>query len=170
MKLEEIGYFSKTHGVKGALVLKNKVDFDWEALTVLFVEQAGNQAPHFVSKISKANQGMLVELEDMTQVEKAALLIGKAVFVNEDLIIETDEEASWIDYRVIDQRHGDLGCVWAESDNGQQTILELEVQGRMVLLPLVDEFIEKIDENEKRIYYKAPEGLIDLYLRDDEEN
>ncbi|MEI6021443.1 MAG: hypothetical protein WCR21_09970 [Bacteroidota bacterium] len=170
MTLEEIGYFSKTHGIKGALVLKQQVDFDWEALKVLFVDQAGNKAPYFISNISKANQGFIVELEDLNQVEKAALLLGKAVFVNEDMLLEMEVEANWIDYEVIDERHGDLGKVRAESDNGQQTIIELDFQGRLVLLPLVEDFIVKIDEENRRIYYKAPEGLIDLYLRDDEEN
>jgi len=33
-------------------------------------------------------------------------------------------------------------------------------------LPLADEFIEKIDENAKKIWFNAPEGLIDIYLEE----
>ena len=170
MKLEEIGYFSKTHGVKGALVLKDSLDFDWENLKVLFVDQSGNKAPYFIAKISKANQGYIVILEDFANVEKAALLLNKSVFIEEKLVFVYESESEWLDFEVIDKRHGSLGKVLAESDNGQQTILELSVGGRAVLLPLVEEFIEKIDEDNMQIYFNAPEGLIDLYLRDDEEN
>jgi 16S rRNA processing protein RimM len=35
-----------------------------------------------------------------------------------------------------------------------------------IILPLVEDFIEKIDENEKKLFFNAPEGLIDVYLDD----
>ena len=45
-----------------------------------------------------------------------------------------------------------------------QDLVSLQYNGKEVILPIVPEFIEKIDEAAKLIYYKAPEGLIEIYL------
>jgi 16S rRNA processing protein RimM len=170
MKLVEAGYFTKAHGVKGALVLKDKLDFDWEALSIIFIEISGNRAPFFISKINKANQGYIISLEDIDQLEKTNHLISKSVFIDESLVIEQTEETQWKNYQVIDSTFGDLGLVLSESNNGAQQIIEIKHGNKLILLPLVDVFIEKIDEDRKIIYYKSPQGLIDLYLDDNEEN
>lgn len=170
MNLVEVGYFTKAHGVKGALVLKDKLDFDWEALSILFIEISGNKAPFFISKINKANQGYIISLEDVDQLDKANSLISKSVYIDESLVIEQIEETQWKDYQVIDSTHGDLGLVVSETNNGVQQIIEIKHANKLILLPLVDVFIEKIDEDRKIIYYKSPQGLIDLYLQDTEEN
>jgi 16S rRNA processing protein RimM len=39
-------------------------------------------------------------------------------------------------------------------------------KNKEIILPLVNDFIEKIDETDRKIYYNAPEGLIDVYLKD----
>lgn len=170
MELIEVGYFSKAHGIKGALVLKNQVEFDWEQLKVLFVEISGNRAPYFVSDITNANQAYIITLEDIDKIEKANPLISKTVFIDAGLFIDNEDEIVWKDFEVIDHVFGKMGCVVSESDNGIQKIIEVMFKGKLVLLPLVEEFIEKIDENKKIIYYNAPEGLIELYLDDSEEN
>ncbi len=168
MDLIEAGYFSKAHGIKGALILKNQIDFNWEDLKVLFLEVAGGKAPYFVSSISKANQGFIVQLEDVDQIEKANYLLSKKIFIDALLLVEEEVENVWQDFDVIDKLKGRLGKVQTVSDNGSQKILEVEHKGKMVLLPFVDDLIERIDEGKKIIYYKAPAGLIDLYLEEDE--
>lgn len=166
MDLTQVGYFSKTHGVKGHLILKIDKDFFEGDLKALFIESPTGKAPYFISEIKSTNNGLIIGLEEIKAVEKAKALIGKAVFIDSNLIEEEEEEFNWIGFELIDKHHGSLGNITGTSDNGQQVLLSIEHKGKEVLLPLVEDFIEKIDEEGKKLYFNAPEGLIDLYISD----
>lgn len=167
MDLSPIGYFSKTHGVKGQLILKTEKDFDVDALKALFIETATGKAPYFVTEVKEAGANLVLELEEVPNVEKARMLIGKQVYIDASLIEEEESDDAWIGFELIDAHHGSLGQVSAVSDNGQQMLLSLQHKGKEIILPMVEEFIEKIDEENKKIFFQAPEGLIELYLSED---
>lgn len=170
MDLTQVGYFSKTHGVKGHLILKIDKPFSEDELKAVFIESPTGKAPYFISEIKSANNGLILCLEEITAVEKAKTLIGKAVFIDSNLIEEEEEEFNWIGFELIDKHHGSLGNITGTSDTGQQVVLSIEHNGKEILLPLVEDFIEKIDEGGKKLYFNAPEGLIDVYLADSGED
>ena len=170
MDLTQVGYFSKTHGVKGLLILKADKDFDIEELKAVFIESHTGKAPYFINEAKETNTGLIIGLEEITAVEKAKLLLGKAVFIDSKLVNEEEEEFDWIDFELIDKNFGSLGKISGVSDNGHQVLLSINYKGKEVLLPLVEDFIEKIDEPGKKLFFNAPEGLIELYLTDSEEN
>jgi 16S rRNA processing protein RimM len=164
MDLSVIGYFSKTHGVKGQLIIKTDKEFFSEEVKAIFIETSTGLAPYFVKELSPNNSGYIIELEDIDAIEKAKLLIGKKVHINTDLIDEQEEDFNWMGFEVIDKKHGLLGTVFNVSDNGHQVLLSVKYKEKEVILPLVEDFIEKIDENKKKLFFDAPEGLIDVYL------
>lgn len=167
MELTEIGYFSKTHGIKGQLILKTERDFDPEAVKAVFIESSTGKAPYFISEIKESNNGLIVSLEDVVAIEKAKLLLGKKVFVDAVLVGE-EEVSEWLGFEVIDKQYGSLGIITSSSDNGSQELINLLFKGKEIILPLVDDFIESVDEEAKKLYFNAPEGLIDVYLGDEE--
>jgi 16S rRNA processing protein RimM len=167
MDLKKIGYFSKTHGVKGQLILKSDLDFYFEEVNAFFIDSGGSKAPYFVSEINDSNNGIMVLLEEVTSVEKAKTLIGKKVFIDAQFIAEDQETIDWIGFELIDSAHGSLGEITGVSDNGHQVIVSVLYKNKEIILPLVDDFIEKIDEGSKKIFFNAPEGLIDVYLDQD---
>jgi 16S rRNA processing protein RimM len=164
VELALFGYFTKTHGVKGQLVLKQEADVDLAALKSVFLESAGARVPYFIRSVSETGKGLIVTLEEIDSVEKARLLTGKKVMVDEKLILEEEEEAEWTGYELIDSRHGSLGKILSVADNGVQLLFTLQHKGKEIMLPFVEEFVDRIDEEKKVIYYTAPEGLISLYL------
>ncbi len=168
MDLTQVGYFSKTHGVKGHLILKRDKDFSEDGLKAVFIESPTGKAPYFVSEIKQINNGMILVLEEVTSVEKAKSMLGKAVFIDSGLIEEQEEDFNWIGFEVIDKIHGSIGTIAGVSDNGHQVLLNIPYKGKEVLLPLVEDFIEKIDEQDRKLFFNAPEGLIDVYLGDEE--
>lgn len=169
MELTGIGYFSKTHGVKGQLILKTERDFDPEAVKAVFIEGPTGKAPYFISEIKESNNGLIVSLEDVLVIEKARLLLGKKVFIDAALV-EEEDQSEWLGFEVIEKQHGSLGIILSSSDNGSQELINVLYKGKEVILPLVDDFIERIDEEAKKLYFNAPEGLIELYLSDDEKD
>ncbi len=166
MELESIGYFSKTHGIKGHLIIKADKDFFMEEVKAVFIETPTGMAPYFVKTFSENNNGFIIELEDVDAVEKAKTFIGKKVHISADLMDEAEAEFDWIGYEIIDKTYGSLGTVFSTSDNGQQVLVTVKFKEKEIILPLVDDFIEKIDETEKKLFFNAPEGLIDVYLSD----
>ena len=163
MDLREIGYFSKTHGVKGHLILKVTQDFYYQDIKVMFTEVSGSKAPHFISSIESNAKNVIVKLEELSKVEEAQKMIGKKVFVDQEFV-DGVEEMDFIGYELIDRKAGSLGPILEVNDQGVQLLVTLKYQGKEVILPLVDELIESIDDENKKIVYQAPDGLIDMYL------
>ncbi len=163
MQLVKAGYFSKTHGLKGELLLKEQeghLDFETK---VVFIDLPSGRAPYFVSSMREFKSGVLVHLEEVDTVEKARVLIGKPVYC-EDQYFFLEEELDYNGYELIDSKYGSLGPVLLTDDNGVQILLTVNVAEKEVIIPLVDDFIQSIDENNKIIRINAPEGLIDMYL------
>jgi 16S rRNA processing protein RimM len=164
MELKEVGYFSKTHGVKGNLVLKADLEFYFEEVKAFFVETAGSKAPYFVAEIKESNIGLVVVLEDVDDVNKAKALLKKKVFIDASLVAEEEDVTNWLGYELIDKHFGSLGTIHEVDDSGHQLLVSILFREKEVILPLVEEFIIKIDEKKKTIWFNAPEGLIDIYL------
>ena len=53
-----------------------------------------------------------------------------------------------------------IGVVSEISDNGRQDLLRIEKNNKSFLVPFLDEFIESIDVENKRIILKNIEGLV----------
>lgn len=166
MEFSSIGYFTKTHGVKGQLILRDEEDFETEGLNAFFLDANGGKAPYFIEELTEASQGLIIKLEEVDTIEKARALIKKTVYVETRFLLQKEEEATYIDFEVIDDKLGSLGKVTGTSDNGQQDLLSLNYKGKEIILPLVEELILKIDESAKIIWYSTPEGLIDIYLEE----
>lgn len=162
MSLEEIGYFSKTHGLKGQLQLNVSKDFDIENCEALIVVLPSGQSPQFLNEFRENKNGFIVSLEDMDNIDKVKEFVGKKVMVNSDLIFE--EVTTFKGYRLIDSKHGDIGIIDEVEDTGANLILNITFKGKQILLPFNEELVSKIHDSAKIIHYNAPEGLIDMYL------
>ena len=52
------------------------------------------------------------------------------------------------------------------NDSTAQSLFEIDRDGIEILIPMNDEFILKVDRENKTILVETPEGLIDLYLEE----
>ncbi len=163
MKLAEVGYFSKTHGLKGHLQLNVSTDFDIENCNALFVKLPGAEVPHFISDFRENKNGFILLLEELNTIEKVKDLVGKKVFVNGEYIFQ-DDTKDLIGYMVIDEEFGEVGKVSELEDNGADIILIIDHKGKQVMLPMNDDLVQDIDDATRSIKYKAPKGLIEMYL------
>ncbi len=164
MNLIEIGYFSKTHGLKGQLHFNSQIEFDEDALNVIFIDSTTGKAPYFIEKLQFANKLYIVKLEDIDAIEEAKKLVGKKIYIDKAFVITNETETNWLEYELIDVKHGVIGIINSVNNNGAQLIVSINYKEKEMLLPLVDELIDKIDTINKKIYYKSPDGLIELYL------
>lgn len=164
----EIGYISKTHGLKGHVNLRlhEGVFIDDEKITALFLDMGSSQVPYFIEEIRTTNNSYLVKFEGIDNVETSKKLIGKKAFCLTEFIIEDEDSlAEFIGYTIIEKTHGDIGKIIDIDDKTDNVIMTIaHPSGSEIILPFNEDLIEEIDDDKKTISFNAPEGLIDMYL------
>lgn len=167
------GKIAKCNRKTGQLTLLADVDdaTHYEDVSVIFLNIDGGLVPFFILEIERrSHNSFLAVLEDYNTPEKAQPLVGMQIFLPMNLLQKTDENHFYfheiIGFMVRDAINGDIGKIEQVLEAPEQDLLQIIHQGKEVLLPVVDKFITKLDRRRKILYINAPEGLIDLYLKE----
>lgn len=166
---KEIGYISKVHGYKGDVLLNliEGYELDVEEGDFLFLIHHDKPVPYLIERIAQHRLGLILHFEDVSNEDLAKRIVGTTVHAETDQVFL---EEDFIDYSVLegfeieDQNKGRIGKIVNVIDNGPNIILELDFNGKEIMLPYTEELIVKMDEENKVIHYNAPAGLIDMYL------
>lgn len=168
METQEIGYISKTHGLKGHVILRlnELINIDDDAIKSIFLDINGSQVPYFIEECRPNNAGYIVKLETIDTVDTSKKLIGKKAFALLDFILENDESLNeFIGYAIIDSKLGNIGNISDVDEKTDNVIIKvIHPSGVEIILPFNDDFIVEIDDDLKTIDFNAPEGLIEMYL------
>ncbi|MBP8033442.1 MAG: hypothetical protein KAZ71_02530 [Bacteroidia bacterium] len=168
METEEIGYISKTHGLKGHVILRlnELINIDEEGIKSIFLDINGSQVPYFIEECRPNNTGYIIKLETIDAVDTSKRLIGKKAFALPDFILENDESLKeFIGYAIIDSKLGNIGNIADVDEKTDNAIIKvIHPTGVEIILPFNDDFIIEIDDDLKTIEFNAPEGLIEMYL------
>lgn len=166
-----LGMVTKPWGVKGQLVLFLDVDEpeDYRDLDSAFVEVKGQLVPHFF-RIDQLNGNRAVATFEELAPEQAAALCGHELYLPLDLLPKLEGNKFYfhevVGFRVVDSVYGDIGVLEQVIDYPAQPLFQIMKNGTEVLVPVIDPVIDKVDRKLKTIFITAPNGLIDLYLGD----
>ena len=168
------GTFTKTHGVKGELVAKKISDLlEKNKLESVLVDIDGGLVPFFIPKkgITPRNHSSVrIQLEDLDSEAKAQRFIGCDIYILMKDVPDFIEEEEDIDPNVligfvyIDEEKGELGEIEDIQDYSGNVLLVLTVNDQEVLISYADENFIDLDEENKTITMKTPDGLLDMYL------
>lgn len=174
MTKEECFYLGKIVGkfsFKGEVLIKLDTDEPeiYTEMESVFIDYNENLVPFFVEKSSLQKSTLLrVKFEDIDTEEDAEDLVGAELFLPLSLLPELAEDQFYfheiIGFDVIDATHGNIGKIVSVNDSTAQSLFEIIKGDKHILIPMNDEFIEKIDKKNKTIYLNTPEGLVELYL------
>lgn len=169
--LIEIGKFQKTHALKGELNALLDVEADFvEDGKPLIVEMDGIFVPFYGDSIrTKGSESFLVKLKDVDSQEKAAEFVNKAIYgLRSDLLDYFDDPdaqltADFIGFKIVDSNLGEIGTI-AEIDDSTDNVLFVveSSDGRQILIPVAEEFINSIDDDRRIVETTLPAGLIDI--------
>jgi 16S rRNA processing protein RimM len=172
LDLFEIGYVQKTHGLKGHLNIKILDEISNDILNEdipVFLEIEGIPVPFFIEELKKSANYIILKLKDVNSADFAerfkscsAYIIADSIKSENDFLIESDFEL--YNYDVFDKNYGYVGKMKTVNFIPGNPVFETELNGKTVILPYSEEFIENISHEEKRIDIISPEGLINLYL------
>ena len=166
-----LGNIVKKHSFKGEVVIKLDTDEPelYKNMESVFVDLGGNLVPFFIKKSSLSRSTMLrVYFEDVNSEEEADFIMKAGIYLPLNLLPKLEGKQFYfheiIGFRVIDEIHGDVGVLVYINDKAAQPMFEIENGDVEIFIPMIDDFIKKIDRKNKQIHVKTPEGLIDLYL------
>lgn len=166
-----LGKIAKKFSFKGELLIFLDTDEpqSYTELESMFVEINGHLVPFFVEKSSIHKERFLrVQFEDIDSEDAADELIGCEVYLPLDMLPKLEGNKFYyhevIGFKAIDKKNGYFGNIEKITDNGVQALFEILQNDKTILVPLIDEFILKVDRENKEIVFNTPPGLIDLYL------
>ncbi|NCT09543.1 MAG: 16S rRNA processing protein RimM [Flavobacteriia bacterium] len=174
MHKEECFYLGKIvrkHSFKGEVVIKLDTDEPelYQEMESVYVDFGNNLIPFFIKKSSlhKGNQ-LRVRFEDVNSEADADAILKSDIYLPLTLLPKLTGDQFYfhevIGYKVVDVSYGEVGTIIRIIDTAAQPLFEIDNNGKEVFIPMIDNFIKKVDKVNKVIEVATPEGLIELYL------
>nr|WP_321450195.1 ribosome maturation factor RimM [uncultured Carboxylicivirga sp.] len=167
---KQVGLIVKTHGTKGELVVRLFDEFNIDHLDTefLFIELDGGLVPFFMEEAREKNKtDVLVTLELAKEEAETERLMDACVYIKKESIDEASHDEAFSAYQLVGYAvqvvgFGPLGKIAAIKDISNNPLFEIDFDGREILIPIVEDFIVNIDDENEVIIFELPEGLIDL--------
>jgi len=174
MRKEEcfyLGKIVKKYSFKGEVLIKLDTDEPqlYTKMESVFVNFNNDLIPFFIEKSSLHKSELLrVQFDDVDTDEKADEIIGLEIYLPLSFLPELADDKFYyheiIGFTAQDVNFGKIGIVKGVNDSGSQALFEIDRDGIEILIPLNDDFIEKVDKKNKILFLDTPEGLIELFL------
>jgi len=165
-----LGIITKTFGYKGQVVVYLDTDEPekYKTLEAVFVKEDEEMLPYMIEEFiyKGANQAILrfadVDGDTAKNLVKSELylplsflppLTGNKFYFHE-----------LTGFEVIDKEKGNIGKCVDFMEISRQPIMQIDCNGKEILIPAVDDIFETVDREKKVITISASEGLIDIYL------
>lgn len=168
----DVAVLAKTKNLQGGFVVRSTADLPFllsEGIEVAFVPPAldAPRRARVETITPSGEQAAMVTFDVVSDIDTAEKLVGCHCLVRRaDLPEEVfqEREEGWTGWQVRDAYAGLLGLVSRIEEMPGQMMLEVAATGqdRTILIPLVDEFVVGVDEDERVIDVAVPSGLLDL--------
>jgi 16S rRNA processing protein RimM len=167
-----VGKLGKAHGLQGEMKLVSYQGFeeDVEKAGWFIVNLANQMLPIFVERI-RGMGFLIVKIEGFDSKESVKTLENKELYLKKDQLlynVESYQEGEDTYYgflkgfELYTSEEESLGFIERVEEYPQQEMAIVLVNGKETLIPLVPDFIEKIDKPLKKIWMHLPEGLLSL--------
>jgi 16S rRNA processing protein RimM len=166
-----LGYIAKLHGFKGevSLFLDVTDPSTYLDLKVIYLELVPDQLiPFSILKIKSMNKGFaVVQFNGIDTEAKAKEILRKNAYLPLKLLPELSDREFYdheiIGFQVIDVTHGSIGFAQQVIDLTANPLLQIDWNGKEVLVPLFKGLVQRVDRNTKQLTVDLPPGLLDLY-------
>lgn len=166
-----LGVITKPFGYKGQLTIFLDTDEPekYRDLDAVFIETGDEKLPYMIEDIQMKsdNNQAVVKFQDVDG-EEAKSLVKAKLFLPISMLPPLEGNKFYfhevIGFKVIDKEKGDIGKCTDFIDISHQPIMQIDCNGKEILIPAIDEVFEIVDRENKIIYITAPDGLIDIYL------
>jgi len=160
--LQYLGEFIKLFSFKGELIFYSEFKSVFvENLDSLFVNFNESYVPFQIIKVkSHKKNNYRTQLQNVNSESEAKRLLKKDIYV--ERIENSDNSDYLVDNFKVYNDNKYIGVVISTINKTEQSIMEVKMSDKVVLIPLVDQFIVEINDEELKIDMDLPEGLLDI--------
>jgi 16S rRNA processing protein RimM len=166
-----LGKILKTHGNKGQVMVHLDVDDPeiYQKLESVYLDLHGERIPFFITSVDlKHNRKAIVQFQDFNTLEDAESLQSLEMYLPATELPALKGNQFYfheiIGFHVVDQAHGPIGVISDILELPHQALFQILHGEKEILIPIVDEIIQKVDRRKKLLLIDAPAGLIEIYL------
>ena len=166
-----LGKIAKKFSYKGEVLAYLDTDEPelYENLESVFVECNKHLVPFFIENSSlHKNDFLRIRFEDVTTEVEADAIIGNAIYLPLQLLPKLSGNKFYfhevIGFEIEDKRLGIIGKIVSINDTSAQPLFEVINGDVEILVPMIDQFLVKIDRENKKVIMDLPEGLVEMYL------
>jgi 16S rRNA processing protein RimM len=166
-----LGKIAKKFSFKGEVLIYLDTDEPelYEDMESVFVEFNKNLVPFFIEN-SNLHKGdfLRVKFEDVDSEADADEIIGCEIYLPLNMLPKLEGNKFYfhevIGFEIEDQRLGVFGKIVSINDTSAQPLFEVLNGNVEILVPMIDQFLVKIDRENKKVVMNLPEGLVEMYL------
>ena len=166
-----LGKIVKKYSFKGEVLAKLDTDQPelYENLDSILIELRGNLIPFFIER-SQLHKSELLRLkfEEVDTEQDADSILKSDLYLPLEFLPKLEGDKFYfhevVGFTIEDVNFGKVGVIKSINDSTAQELFEVDREGIEILIPMNDEFIKKVDRENKIILVETPEGLIDLYI------
>jgi 16S rRNA processing protein RimM len=169
MKKEDcysIGYISKPHGLKGEVTAVFTEPFEFEEVNTVFLERKGDLIPYFIESFSDRSDKVFLKFEEVNSIDAAQDLKGSTIFLEKTNRPKLKRGEFYNDEIIgFEVENADLkivGKVSGVNQSGLSRLIEIDRNGKEVLIPVNSPFIKSINKSKRLIKVDLPEGYLDI--------
>ena len=166
-----LGKIAKKFSFKGEVLIYLDTDEPelYEDMESIFVEFNKNLIPFFIENSSlHKNDFPRVKFEDVDNEEQADEIINCEVYLPISMLPKLEGNKFYfhevIGFEIEDKRLGVFGKIVSINDSSAQPLFEVVNGSVEILVPMIDQFLVKIDRENKKVVMDLPEGLVEMYL------
>jgi len=165
----KIGKLVATYGLKGEIILQHSLGkkTSLKGLETLFIEEKKDSfIPYFIESAKiKSDTETYVKFEGIGSKEAAHKLVQKEIWLLEnDFKKFADKSApiSLLGFTMINEEE-DLGEILEIIEQPHQVLCKILLNGKEALIPIHEEFLDKIDKKNRKVFVTLPDGLLEIY-------
>ena len=166
-----LGKIAKKFSFKGEVLIYLDTDEPelYENMESVFVEFNKNLVPFFIdnSNLHK-NDFLRVKFEDVDNEEDADSILNCEVYLPLSMLPKLSGNKFYfhevIGFEIEDKRLGVFGKIVSINDSSAQPLFEVVNGNVEILIPMIDQFLVKIDRENNKVIMDLPEGLVEMYL------
>lgn len=166
-----LGKIVRKYSFKGEVIIKLDTDQPelYEDIEAVFIDLGKSFLPFFIENklLQKGNQ-LRVQFEDVHSEKDADSLLKKDVYLPLNLLPKLSGNKFYyhevIGFVLEDVNFGVIGFITSFNDSTAQPLFVVKKEMSDILIPMIDDFIQKVDRKNKKIIVKTPEGLIQMNM------
>lgn len=167
IELIQIARIVKSNGTDGELLasFRDVMPEDIDIQEPVFIYSDGLPVPFFIEKIvPKGRDKALLRLADIRTFDDAEELAGQAVYVNaddyEDVADDEGDFSMLVGWKLCLEDGTQAGTITDFEDIPGNPCLYVDTENGQVMIPLYEELILSVDDENQVLTMQVPEGLL----------